>query len=185
MKLLCILTSLFFCQSLFAPNMLNQSNSFDDVYERSQEQYQRLMTSFGVEDSDIAYPDDYGGAYINDDGVLVVMTTEPSIDQAANITNALSEPYMIVTVEHSYHELTSLKENIDNTYEIFQTDKSIFTEDEISLLESIDHFYISQKNNSVIVGISDLSDEKIRCFNNLFGSSPAYTFIEGGHSVPT
>lgn len=185
--LLCIIIALSLCQSIFASNILDQPNSFDKLHEQSQEQYRDLMTSFGFEDAltDIVYPDNYGGAYINDDGILVVTTTEHSINRAANISSALSGTYIMDTVEYSYNKLNALKEDVDNALEIFYANKSAFTEDEASLLESIVQLYVSQKDNAVVIGISGLSDEKVSRFNDMFGSSHAYTFIEGGHTTPT
>lgn len=43
----------------------------------AQSQYEMLMDSFGFDSSlsDIVYPSNYGGAYINSEGALVVMQT--------------------------------------------------------------------------------------------------------------
>lgn len=186
-----LLAALFLCQIAAAATQQEQSVLYDVACERSQEQYQNLMSSFGFEDSllDIVYPDNYGGAYIDDNGTLVVLSTDDVSSRGnSKIESALSGSYVVDTVEHSYNELIALKEAIDSAYDDFLSEETTYTghtSDESSVLNSITFFYISQKDNSVVIGISDLSDEKIDEFYNLFGFSSAYMFIEGGKTTTT
>lgn len=55
----------------------------------------------------------------------------------------------------------------------------------VNLLNSISFFYISQKDNSIIVGITDLNDSKRNSFLDMFGASDAYMLIEGLHTTTT
>lgn len=152
----------------------------------AQSQYEMLMDSFGFDSSlsDIVYPSNYGGAYINSEGALVVMQTNSisSSSRGGNFASVLNEAgsFILDTVSYSYNELNSLKSEIDDACLSFQSNPSAFSDDQANLLNSISFFYISQKDNSIIVGITDLNDSKRNSFLDMFGASDAYmlTFIE-------
>jgi len=61
----------------------------------AQSQYEMLMDSFGFDSSlsDIVYPSNYGGAYINSEGALVVMQTNSisSSSRGGNFASALQK----------------------------------------------------------------------------------------------
>lgn len=61
----------------------------------AQSQYEMLMDSFGFDSSlsDIVYPSNYGGAYINSEGALVVMQTNSisSSSRGGNFASVLNE----------------------------------------------------------------------------------------------
>ena len=63
------LVALFLCQFCSASSVPTSSVSSDIA----QSQYQTLMCSFGFDGSvdDIIYPDNYGGSYIDSDGIFV------------------------------------------------------------------------------------------------------------------
>lgn len=81
----------------------------------AQSQYEMLMDSFGFDSSlsDIVYPSNYGGAYINSEGALVVMQTNSisSSSRGGNFASVLNEAgsFILDTVSYSYNELNSLK----------------------------------------------------------------------------
>lgn len=150
-----------------------------------------LMDSFGFDSSlsDIVYPSNYGGAYINSEGALVVMQTNSisSSSRGGNFASVLNEAgsFILDTVSYSYNELNSLKSEIDDACLSFQSNPSAFSDDQANLLNSISFFYISQKDNSIIVGITDLNDSKRNSFLDMFGASDAYMLIEGLHTTTT
>lgn len=84
----------------------------------AQSQYEMLMDSFGFDSSlsDIVYPSNYGGAYINSEGALVVMQTNSisSSSRGGNFASVLNEAgsFILDTVSYSYNELNSLKSEI-------------------------------------------------------------------------
>lgn len=86
----------------------------------AQSQYEMLMDSFGFDSSlsDIVYPSNYGGAYINSEGALVVMQTNSisSSSRGGNFASVLNEAgsFILDTVSYSYNELNSLKSEIDD-----------------------------------------------------------------------
>lgn len=158
---------------------------FVDSSAVAQSQYEMLMDSFGFDSSlsDIVYPSNYGGAYINSEGALVVMQTNSisSSSRGGNFASVLNEAgsFILDTVSYSYNELNSLKSEIDDACLSFQSNPSAFSDDQANLLNSISFFYISQKDNSIIVGITDLNDSKRNSFLDMFGASDAYMLIEG------
>lgn len=119
----------------------------------AQSQYEMLMDSFGFDSSlsDIVYPSNYGGAYINSEGALVVMQTNSisSSSRGGNFASVLNEAgsFILDTVSYSYNELNSLKSEIDDACLSFQSNPSAFSDDQANLLNSISFFYISQKDN--------------------------------------
>ena len=101
----------------------------------AQSQYEMLMDSFGFDSSlsDIVYPSNYGGAYINSEGALVVMQTNSisSSSRGGNFASVLNEAgsFILDTVSYSYNELNSLKSEIDDaclSFQHFLTIKQIF-----------------------------------------------------------
>lgn len=78
----------------------------------AQSQYEMLMDSFGFDSSlsDIVYPSNYGGAYINSEGALVVMQTNSisSSSRGGNFASVLNEAgsFILDTVSYSYNNLT-------------------------------------------------------------------------------
>ena len=93
----------------------------------AQSQYEMLMDSFGFDSSlsDIVYPSNYGGAYINSEGALVVMQTNSisSSSRGGNFASVLNEAgsFILDTVSYSYNELNSLKSEIDDAFLSFQS----------------------------------------------------------------
>lgn len=93
----------------------------------AQSQYEMLMDSFGFDSSlsDIVYPSNYGGAYINSEGALVVMQTNSisSSSRGGNFASVLNEAgsFILDTVSYSYNELNSLKSEIDDACLSFQS----------------------------------------------------------------
>lgn len=76
--------SAIFCLVIMLSLSVPVSSAFDSSNYASsnssavaQSQYEMLMDSFGFDSSlsDIVYPSNYGGAYINSEGALVVMQT--------------------------------------------------------------------------------------------------------------
>lgn len=108
----------------------------------AQSQYEMLMDSFGFDSSlsDIVYPSNYGGAYINSEGALVVMQTNSisSSSRGGNFASVLNEAgsFILDTVSYSYNELNSLKSEIDDACLSFQSNPSAFSE----LQKSSPHF---------------------------------------------
>lgn len=122
----------------------------------AQSQYEMLMDSFGFDSSlsDIVYPSNYGGAYINSEGALVVMQTNSisSSSRGGNFASVLNEAgsFILDTVSYSYNELNSLKSEIDDACLSFQSNPSAFSDDQANLLNSI---FVSVEHRRVLLSI--------------------------------
>ncbi len=82
----------------------------------AQSQYEMLMDSFGFDSSlsDIVYPSNYGGAYINSEGALVVMQTNSisSSSRGGNFASVLNEAgsFILDDVPSSYWAYDAIME---------------------------------------------------------------------------
>lgn len=77
----------------------------------AQSQYEMLMDSFGFDSSlsDIVYPSNYGGAYINSEGALVVMQTNSisSSSRGGNFASVLNEAGSFILDTVSFDDVPS------------------------------------------------------------------------------
>ena len=180
-----VLTALLLCQMSLATSINSPTLSADVA----QTQYQTLMCSFGFNGSlsDIVYPDTYGGSYINSDGIFVVAQTAAPSSRDEDFTQCLSRSgtFLTETVTYSYNELSARKALIDDACLSYQSDSSLFTAVQADLLSSISFFHVSQKDNALVVGISDLNSAKTDTFYDMFGYSSAYSLTEGMQTTTT
>ena len=100
------------------------------------------------------YPDYYAGAYIGDNGNLVILTknaTTENISELNSICNYNGVTYK--TAEHSYNELIAVMELVASRIRNAKETK----------LFCIDHYaiYIDEVGNQIEIGIPDLSDEEL------------------------
>ncbi len=103
-------------------------NSMDcnEMYRIAEEQsvaynhYQRIMELMGTQTRDgssqneIAYPNYYGGAYINDDNKLVLLVKKEftTTRAASNFTSLISDDIIVNECKYSYNELQEVMEII-------------------------------------------------------------------------
>ncbi len=122
------------------------------------EQYMKLQKRECEEE----YMDYYGGAYIADNK-LVVCVTESEIETLS------IEGVEYKKVDDSYNDLLNVQRTLEDMYgklyaRYSQTDK------EFSLLDSIAGIGIDEMDNSVVVDIISLTNEKEAMFQEIFGS---------------
>lgn len=186
---LCLIMMLSLSVPVFASAFDSLKYNSSNLSDIAQAQYEILMDSFGFDGSlsDIVYPSNYGGAYINSEGTLVVMQTNSASARGVNFISVLNEAgsFILDSASYSYNELNSLKTEIDDACLNFQSNPSAFSNDQANLLSSISHFYISQKDNSIVVGITNLNTSKRNSFLDMFGTSDAYILTEGMHTTTT
>lgn len=88
----------------------------------AQSQYEMLMDSFGFDSSlsDIVYPSNYGGAYINSEGALVVMQTNSisSSSRGGNFASVLNEAgsFILDTVSYSLQKSSPHFDDVPSSY---------------------------------------------------------------------
>ena len=157
------------------PTVANQSSSDAPIQESAYNAYVDLLNFFSSSPANITnststtqqYPDYYGGSYINNDNKLVICvptnTTLP-----VQLSESLSDDYVIEPVTYSYNELKALMAEL-NEYILTQTD-------DVAL--NINHFALYDDQNRIVVSLFDASPEKIEAFKNTVSDSPALIFEE-------
>jgi len=118
------------------------------------------------------YPSYIGGLYIDDDDNLVIQIVD------SNIPEIKSESYK------SYEKVFTVDENAKIEYVTYSYDELTKLRDYLldNYLGKIDNFsglYIDEKLNKVVVELMDLSDKKIKEFQDNVLSSSMITFDKG------
>lgn len=161
------------------------------------EQYQNLLAGLSNESkARNASTNYYGGAYINDDGNLVVcVTTNYNEHSGAIQAYTNNEDIILKTVEYPYNTLLQEQNNIAKTYEALcdvslpatvSTATVSESSDAIELIcSSLCGTYIDEENNMLVVEIEGLSTEKINAFESVFSDAEYIVFVEGQRAVET
>lgn len=124
--------------------------------DQSNASYTALIHQFaedGNADLFLHYPNYYAGAYINDQGYLVVLTknaTNTDIEYLKEICS--NENILFEEAEYSYNELISVKESIKNSANNMRASNSIGN-------YSLE---IRDNENKVYVGLADVTDTSIQ-----------------------
>lgn len=144
-------------------------------------QYQSLMDEVAVTpfmSDETQYPDYYGGAYLNDDGNLVVkvLPTTKAATRAAISSTAENPDVIFEIAEHSLNELNSAKDSIDDALEAKDAVKDTAF---ANLLNSIAEVILSQKDGTITVRIHEMTQDKVDTFNEHFGEMDFFVFEEG------
>nr|WP_325297008.1 hypothetical protein [uncultured Dysosmobacter sp.] len=144
-------------------------------------QYQSLMGEIAATPlmSEVTqYPDYYGGAYLNDDGNLVVkVLPTTSLATRAAISSTTNNPDVIFeSAEYSLNSLNAVKDLIDNALETKGTAENA---DYANLLNSITEVILSQKDSTITVRIHEMTQDKVNSFSEHFGEMDFIIFEEG------
>lgn len=112
--------------------------------------YEELMNSFPVvwSTGEMIYPDNYGGAFITDDGKLIIYTTE---EMSLPVALQSSETVVFEACEFSYNELNQIM-NILNEFKLSSQDEF---KNEFNL------YYLSCAENKIVVFLEHLTDENV------------------------
>ena len=122
------------------------------------DQYNRLLA--GLREAAGTYPAYYAGAYIDENGHLVVCVADGLADADAMeaIRTFTGNPDIeIETVELSYRDLLDAQNEISESLSIARPQS-----DEDSVFATINGIYVDEERNRVVVMVQDLSDEKNR-----------------------
>lgn len=164
------------------------------------EQYQKLMkclaelSSGSIERSGTV--DYYGGAYLNNEGHLVVCVTHDYDTSSGRIELYTSNENVILnTVHYSYNELKQEQNRILDCLEAYNnviqdggTNDTFFDnyrEGIATLLSSVRGTYIDDEMNALVVQIADLTQAKIDLFCELLSSKEYVVFEEGYTNTTT
>lgn len=117
--------------------------------------YQELMDSFEkMRISSQRYPEYYAGAYINEEGNLVILYKDDEVGKIPSLNLFQEdETYIVETRKYSYNEL----EDIINQISFMLANVKQYTLDEQNALSKIQGYYIVQEENKVHVSIEDLN----------------------------
>lgn len=150
-------------------------SKFDDDFLAKQEEaainYEKLINSFGLSRStEPNYPDTYCGAYIDDNGELVIYVkgAETTRDAFVQNTEGLlgGNNFRIKEATFSYNELVSLMNEL-NTY------KDTHNND---VANGFNYYWLSDKSNNIVVELDYMSAENIAAFKAQVSDSPIITF---------
>lgn len=201
-KYLSILLALLMICSMsvtgFATGGTTEAQRLNNEIEAN-EQYQRLLNSL-AEDANSsvgrkASLDFYGGAYINDDGNLVVCVTDDYDVKSSTVqTYTGNDEIIIETVEHTYATLEQEQARITEVYEAMRVasvtkaadpSKSLVSSAAEDLFASIRSTYIDEEKNIIVVEIENLTTNKIALFQKLFSDKDFIEFAEGYTNTTT
>lgn len=138
-----------------------------------QELANNLLASFRndiTRNGDAIYPDYYGGMYLNDDGLLTILTVsdDTSLYRKEFEQRCKGDNFKLKSCKHSLNELNDGIEVIKD--KITSSGQSLIKE------LTIKSFWISDKNNELHIGLSDCSSDKINEFKTIFGDLPNLVF---------
>jgi hypothetical protein len=148
------------------------SKSFLKNHDKSVDEYNLLMQSFSSDEILKAtdYPDNYGGAYIDRQGVLVIFTSE-NVDEAKKdfAVKTKNENITIKTCKYSFRKLTETMDTL-NTFVLDNLDNDI--------TKNITSFALIDSENKIVVELIDFSQEKIDEFKKNVSSDSCIEFIQ-------
>lgn len=145
------------------------------VQEEASAAYDELMNSFPQSKStgDRVYPDYYGGAYINDEGRLVVYVTD--LNKAPSLMSVDDNNAIIYQeCEYSYNELNDTMDTL-NEYKFSNLDSDI--------ANNFNSYALLDKENRVEVRLDEFSEEKIQEFKDAVFDSDTIIFVEATQPI--
>jgi hypothetical protein len=155
---------------------------------KANEAYNNILDSFDASSnrSEMNYGDDYAGAYINEDGKLVVLiasgedTEEAEFQRAAGALLEAANPenagdIVFQKAKYSYAYLEGLMEKINN--------QNAQPKDPDSIWYHIATVGILDDKNRIEIGIVDLDDMKIQKFKSEVLDEEAITFKNSGGRI--
>ena len=149
-------------------------------------QIQALYRDFARNaDSDVIYPDFYGGSYLlRDDGRLVVLIVESMYEEArahGSLGSLLDEGVMYKLVEYSYAELRSLQREIgDKIWGSCQTGATYGLANHCFYAANVSGLGVDVESNRTAIHIAEYNDEMIAGFRQYVFDSPMITFSQMG-----
>lgn len=119
-------------------------------------QFNALLNSFRTEDGTISYPDYYGGAFLNEDGKLVVNVTTQNEYIVETIRTATENDEIIINnVDYSYNYLLELQNQIVNY---------VNNGENRTLAEKIISTAVFDNSNDMTIGMEEVNSDIISEF---------------------
>ncbi len=175
MKKLFILSIVSFCSSIILS--CNTENNANYVFPKSSDCTTKVLAyetfvknCVNTRDNTEIYPYHYGGAFLSENGNLIVKTTDLTPENQQDILNQFGvDDITFIECEYSYNDLLNVKSQIDD-YLIrnSQTEK----------LDNIQSVYIDVQKNRVVVCLDSCLENDIAKFKSEIYSSELIEFEE-------
>ncbi|MDD6988470.1 hypothetical protein [Ruminococcus sp.] len=147
----------------------NILNYFENNIIKSRQNYDRINI-------ELSYPDYYGGSYLDENGELIILLKNGNENIRNNLkTVSLNEELQFEQADFSYAELTEII-NFIMSYQENNYDNN--SKGEYNIAKDIVDCTLDDKNNKIIVGIRNLTSDKIDVFKNQILDSSAIEFVE-------
>lgn len=118
------------------------------------------------------FPEYYGGAFVNENGDLVVCKVSENEDSEKEIVEMTNNPKIITrTVKYSYNDLYTVYSEISQAMSDFNEGKR-----SEKILGDIKCTKTCETDNTVIVEIEGLNDDKVKEFKELFPEADCVSF---------
>lgn len=123
------------------------------------------------------YPSFYGGAYIKNDSITLLIAQKVPYIELANIITSSVQRVNLEKCDFSYRELLTVTNLLENLF--FSTSKEEIR-DKIVGWQS---FYLSIPNNKIIIRLYECTKEKIQLFKKYFCDYPMFLFIKADEYI--
>lgn len=134
---------------------------------------QKIVTKKGEK----KYEDYYGGAYMTEDGKLVIQTVGASTAEKKKILNNTSDHVIIKKVKNSYNDLQNTYEEISEKFQNC-VEKQQQSKELEELTDNMVGVSVDQQQNAVVVYLDSVTDEAKTQFAHYYGNS-GVIFEEG------
>ncbi len=158
------------------------------------EQYSQLLENLSeaqnAASSRTISQDYYGGAYINDDGNLVVCVTDDSPANCSEVQTFTGNTDIIIQpVNYTYNTISQEQARITEIFDLMRTAPVVANEADSSalneLVASLRGTYIDEERNVLVVEIEELTNEKIIAFTEYFSDETFIEFEQGYTNTTT
>lgn len=151
----------------------NTSDDFEPAICYGLEEYNNLLNSFKPSPTPAAppsnYPGYYGGAYVNDDGKLVILISgNPKVHRDEFVRRCASEDIVLEKCKFPYVVLLN------------QARKIIEYQDN-NINNNIMGYGIKETENCIYIDLKEYDDEKIKEFKRNVSSAPYFRFKKGSY----
>lgn len=118
------------------------------------------------------YVEYFGGAYVTNEGQLVVQTVDALASEQKNILNNTSDQVVIKAVKNSYNSLQDTYQKISKKFqECVENKQDINNKELVALTDNMLGVSIDQERNAIVVNLEFVTDEAKEQFKKYYGYS--------------
>ena len=178
----------FLCGCLFLS--ASGAENIEENRHNSMNQFSALVAYFNeVKNEDEIYPEYFASAFIDDTGKLNVTLVKGFEEYEKVIREKIGNDFTIHYYDISYNNLFKLKKDITHKYgelrDNIKKDENYGAgyEDVSIIVNSFKCVYIDDKNTGLVVGLSNLDENKINIFKKYFVDSKYVNFENTGEAI--